>query len=69
LLDAAPVKRALRVPADPLILVISGEIYSSVVRHGYDGIDQHAFTLSCVSRSRASATRAGSTYLGQRHNG
>jgi hypothetical protein len=26
-----------------LILVISGDIYSSVVRHGYDGIGQHAF--------------------------
>jgi len=24
-------------------LVVSGDIYSSVVRHGYDGIDQHAF--------------------------
>ena len=43
LLDAAPVKRALRQTADPLILVISGDIYSSVVRHGYNGIDQHAF--------------------------
>jgi len=27
----------------PLILVISGDIYSSVVRHGYDGIDHEAF--------------------------
>jgi len=43
LLDAAPVKRALRETADPLILVISGDIYSSVVRHGYDGINQYAF--------------------------
>jgi class 3 adenylate cyclase len=43
LLDAAPVKKALRETADPLILVISGDIYSSVVRHGYDGIDQRAF--------------------------
>jgi len=43
LLDAVPVKRALRETADPLILVISGDIYSSVVRHGYDGIGQHAF--------------------------
>jgi class 3 adenylate cyclase len=43
LLDAAPVKRALRETADPLILVISGDIYSSIVRHGYDGIDQRAF--------------------------
>ncbi len=43
LLDAARVKRALRETADPLILVISGDIYGSIVRHGYDGIDQHAF--------------------------
>src|ERR1700746_3149546 len=43
LLDAARVKRALREMADPLILVVSGDIYSSVVRHGYDGIDHRAF--------------------------
>jgi hypothetical protein len=43
LLDAAPVKKALRETADPLILVISGDIHSSVVRHGYNGIDQHTF--------------------------
>lgn len=43
LLDAARVKRALRETADPLILVISGDIYSSVVRHGYDGIDHQTF--------------------------
>jgi class 3 adenylate cyclase len=43
LLDASRVKRTLREAAGPLILVVSGDIYSSVVRHGYDGIDQHAF--------------------------
>ncbi len=43
LLDAHPVKKALRETADPLILIISADIYNSVVRHGYDGIDQHAF--------------------------
>ena len=43
LLDAVPVKRALRELADPLILVISEDIYSSVVRHGYDGIDHRAY--------------------------
>ena len=43
LLDAARVKRTLREAAGPLILVVSGAIYSSVVRHGYDGIDQHDF--------------------------
>jgi class 3 adenylate cyclase len=43
LLGAARVKKALRETGGPLILVISGDIYSSVVRHGYDGIDQQAF--------------------------
>ncbi len=43
LLDAARVKRALRDMADPLILVISTDIYSSVVRHDYDGIDRQTF--------------------------
>ena len=43
LLDASRVKRMLREAAGPLILVVSGDIYSSIVRHGYDGIDQHAF--------------------------
>ena len=43
LLDATRVKRTLREAAGPLILVVSGNIYSSVVRHGYIGIDQHAF--------------------------
>jgi class 3 adenylate cyclase len=43
LLDAAHIKKALQVTADPLILVISGDIYHTIVRHGYDGIDQNAF--------------------------
>lgn len=43
LLDSGPVKRALRERAEPLIVVVSGEIYHSVVRHGYGGIDQEAF--------------------------
>jgi class 3 adenylate cyclase len=43
LLDAARVKRTLREAAGPLVLVVSGDIHSSVIRHGYDGIDQHAF--------------------------
>jgi hypothetical protein len=43
LLDAARVKRALREMADSLILVVSGDIYGSVVRHGYDGIDHETF--------------------------
>jgi hypothetical protein len=61
LLDAPPVKRALRDMADPLVLVISGDIYSSVVRHGYDGIDQHAF------RPLVRAQIAGRRYAGWIH--
>jgi hypothetical protein len=43
LLDAARVKRTLRDIADPLVLVVSEDIYRSVVRHGYDGIDHDSF--------------------------
>jgi hypothetical protein len=43
LLDAPAVKRALKAAHDPLVLVVSGEVYGSVVRHGYDGIDCGAF--------------------------
>jgi class 3 adenylate cyclase len=43
LLDAARVKRTLQTAGDPLILVVSEDIYRSVVRHGYDGIDRDAF--------------------------
>ena len=43
LLDDSPVKKALEMAADPLIVVISGDIYRSVVWHGCDGIDQSAY--------------------------
>jgi class 3 adenylate cyclase len=44
LLDAARLKKMLRETAGWMILVVSGDIYSSVVRHDYGGgIDQHAF--------------------------
>lgn len=43
LLDAPGVKKALRAAADPLTLVVSEDIYRTIVRHGYDGIDSHAF--------------------------
>ncbi|HZR53128.1 MAG TPA: hypothetical protein VFB06_26895 [Streptosporangiaceae bacterium] len=61
LLDAAQVKRGLRETAGPLILVVSGEIYSSVVRHGYEGIDQHAF------HSLVRVQIAGNRHLGWIH--
>lgn len=43
LLDAPGVKKMLRAATGPLALVISGDIYRTIVRHGYDGIDPHAF--------------------------
>lgn len=44
MLDAARLKKMLRETAGSLILVVSGDIYSSVVRHDDGGgIDQHAF--------------------------
>jgi hypothetical protein len=43
LLDAPAVKKALQAAASPLILVISEDIYRSVVRHRYPGIDQGSF--------------------------
>jgi class 3 adenylate cyclase len=55
LLDAARVKRVLRESADPLVLVVSEDIHSSVVRHGYDGIDHdsyHPLVRVCVAGRR-----------------
>lgn len=43
LLNARAVKKTLQCIADPLILVISDDIFRSVVSHGYDGIDERAF--------------------------
>ena len=43
LLDAPAVKKTLRTTAGPLTLVISGDIYHTIVRHSYDDIDQHNF--------------------------
>jgi class 3 adenylate cyclase len=43
LLDAPPVKKTLRVTVSPLALVVSEDIYRSVVRQRYDGIDRDAF--------------------------
>ena len=43
LLDAPPVKKALRAAASPSVLVVSDDIYRSVVRRGYGGIDQDSF--------------------------
>jgi hypothetical protein len=58
LLDAGPVKKALKDSADSSTLVISGDIYNSIVRHCYDGIDHLAF------RPRVRAQIAGNRYPG-----
>ena len=58
LLDAPHVKKALRATAEPLTLVISGEIYHTVVRHGHDHIDRHGF------RSLVRVHIAGNRYAG-----
>jgi len=61
LLDATRVKKALKDSADSSVLVISGEIYNSIVRHCYDGIDHHAF------RPLVRAQIAGNRYPGWIH--
>jgi len=43
LLDAPEVKDILREAKAPLVLVVSGDIYRSVIRHDYEGIDCAAF--------------------------
>jgi class 3 adenylate cyclase len=43
LLDAPRVKKALKATTSPLILVVSGHIYSSIVRHSYYQDDGSAF--------------------------
>jgi class 3 adenylate cyclase len=62
LLDAAPVKKALRGTASPLVLVISEDIYKSVVRQRYDGIDQGSF------RALVHVQIAGERYAGWIHS-
>jgi hypothetical protein len=44
LLDAPEVKQTFRMSTAPLLLVVSDLIYQSIVRQGYDGIDERAFT-------------------------
>lgn len=46
LLDAPPVKQALRDTAAPLVLVVSDDVHRSVVRHDYAGIARPAFRLA-----------------------
>ncbi len=43
LLDAAPVRKCLRRTMAPLVLVVSDEIFWSIVWHGYNGIDGQTY--------------------------
>jgi hypothetical protein len=63
LLDAPSVKEALAVAPGPLLLVVSGDIYGSVVDHGNGGTDQRAF------RNVVSAEIAGIRLPGWIHAG
>jgi class 3 adenylate cyclase len=44
LLDSPAVKRTLKQAASPLVLVVSDDIFRSLVSHCYDGIDEGSFT-------------------------
>jgi class 3 adenylate cyclase len=61
LLDAPRVKTALKAARGPLLLVVSGDVYGSVVCHGYDGIDHRAF------RRLVTAQIAGNQHRGWIH--
>jgi hypothetical protein len=43
LLDAPRLKSCLRQAATPLVVVVSEEIYWSIIRHGYEGIPESGF--------------------------
>jgi hypothetical protein len=51
LLNSPLTKRALRRTTGPLVLAVSDEIYQSVVRHHYDGIDPLSFTAFMTKRN------------------
>jgi class 3 adenylate cyclase len=61
LLDAGSVKRALRAATGPIALVISEDIYRTVVRHGYVEADQRTF------QQLVRVQVAGSCYAGRIH--
>lgn len=44
LLDAPEVKRTFRTSTAPLLLVVSDLIFNTIVRQGYEGIDERAFS-------------------------
>ena len=65
--NAAPVKRRLRRTSAPLVLVVSDEIFWSIVARGYRSVDDEPTSRSSGSASRAAprvGARAG--FLGGR---
>ena len=52
LLDAPRVKKALKQAAAPLVLVVSEEIYSGIVRHGYVGASGYFPVWARVGKRR-----------------
>jgi hypothetical protein len=58
LLDSPATKLALRRTTAPLVLAVSDDIFRSVVRHQYDGIDPLAFT-SFMSRRNSTTVDSG----------
>jgi len=63
LLDAPRVKEALTVAPGPLLLVVSGDIYGSVVDRGNGGVDHRAFR-NVVSAEIAGIRLPGWIYAG-----
>jgi class 3 adenylate cyclase len=53
LLNSPELKSALRESSAPLALVVSDTIYQSIIRHGYDSIDQHTFRSPVTVRMAA----------------
>jgi len=51
LLNSPVAKRALRRMTVPLVLAVSDDIYQSIVRHNYDGIDPLTFTAFMTKRN------------------
>lgn len=62
LLDAPRVRGFSKAVADPVVLVISEDIYWSIVRHGYEGIDRRAFVP--LVRIHAGRRRQGFVHIG-----
>lgn len=67
LLDAPEVKHSLAQTTEPVILVISDDIYRSTVRHGYTGINHRDFQ-PLVNVLIADTAHFGWTHIPPRHH-